>query len=341
MALPQRRLGKDGPLVPALGFGAWQIGGGMGAVGEADAIATVRAAIDAGITLVDTAQGYRTSEAVLGLALRDGYRERCFLATKASGDYSPAAIQRALEDSLRALRVDHVDLYQIHNWRADQPIEDSLAVMQRARSAGKIRWIGVSNFDVAQLQRALRAAPVQSVQNRYNAIDRGDEEAVLPFCAAEGIGYLAHSALAKGLLGGRYTPATRFADDDERSTFRRFQGEEFAAHLALMDELKRVAAGKGITLVQLALAWILRRPEVTCVLVGARSPAQVAEQVAAARVTLTGEEVARIHSLLTRLPWTPERGPRQDSGRTGIVDAEERRRSDYQKTKQTKEKQNY
>ena len=305
--IPQRLLGRRGPLIPVLGFGAWQIGGGMGAVPESQGIATVRAAIDAGITLLDTAQGYRTSEAVMGRALREGYRERCFLATKASGDYSPPAIERALDNSLRTLGVDCIDLYQIHNWREDQPIEESLAVLERVKAAGKIRWIGVSNFDVPQLERALRVAPIDAVQNRYNAIDRGDEISVLPFCAQAGIGYLAHSALAKGLLAGRYTTETRFPADDDRVTFRRFRGAEFAAHLAVVDRLKEVARSKGVTLVQLVLAWTLRRPEVTCVLVGGRSPEQVREQAAAAVMNLEADELAQMEKILGTLVRTPER----------------------------------
>lgn len=305
--ISNRQLGPNGPLVPAIGFGAWPIGGGMGAVDERTAVATVRAAIDAGITLIDTAQAYRGSEALIGEALREGYRERCFLATKVSGDYSPAALERALENSLRALRVDCIDLYQIHSWRADQPVEQSLEVMERARVAGKIRWLGVSNFNAQQLARALGAARIHAAQNRYNVLDRGDEAAVLPFCARAGVGYLAHSALAKGLLGGRYTPETRFSAADERSTFRRFSGAEFEAHLALVEKLKVFAAAKGISIVQLALAWILRRPEVTCVLVGARSSDQVVEYADAARVTFSPDELAAIEVTLATLAPTPER----------------------------------
>jgi aryl-alcohol dehydrogenase-like predicted oxidoreductase len=302
-----RQLGKSGPRVSALGFGAWPIGGGMGAVDEAAAIATVRAAIDHGLSLLDTAQAYRGSEALIGRALRDGYRARCFLASKASGDYSPAAIARACEASLRALGVDCIDLYQLHSWRADQPVEDSLAAMLALRDAGKIRFIGVSNYTMPQLERALKVAPIHAVQNRHNAFDREAEAAVLPFCGRAGVGFLSHSPLAKGLLAGGYTAATTFPPDDERSTFRRFKGEEFAAYLAVVEELKAVARDKGVTLVQLALAWLLRLPAVTCVLVGAKSPAQIAGRAAAARVVFSAAERARIETILAGAPRTPER----------------------------------
>jgi aryl-alcohol dehydrogenase-like predicted oxidoreductase len=302
-----RPLGKDGPPVSILGFGAWPIGGGMGAVDEAAAIATVRAAIDHGLTFLDTAQAYRGSEALIGRALRDGYGARCFLASKVSGDYAPAAIIRACENSLRALGVDHLDLYQLHSWREDQAVEDSLATMLALRDGGKIRFIGVSNYTVPRLERALRAAPIASVQNRHNALDAEAESTVLPFCARAGVGFLSHSPLAKGLLAGAYTPATVFAPDDERSTFRRFRGAEFTAYLASIDELKAVARNKGVTLVQLALAWLMRLPAVTSVLVGAKSPAQIAGQAAAAEITFTAGETARIAAILARAPRTPER----------------------------------
>src|SRR5262249_30524161 len=141
-----RQLGKDGPDVPVFGLGAWPIGGGMGHVDEQTAIALVRTAIDGGITLVDTAQAYKSSEAILGKALKNGYRSRCFLATKVSanvaGSYSRKAIHSAVESSLRALDTDYVDLYQIHNWDTTAPIEDSMATMAELRASGKVRYIG-------------------------------------------------------------------------------------------------------------------------------------------------------------------------------------------------------
>ncbi len=305
--LPQRQLGRDGPLVPVLGFGAWPIGGGMGAVGEAEAIATVRAAIDCGLTLLDSAQFYRDSEALIGRALRDGYRDRAIIATKVSGRYGRADIESALEDSLRARGVDCIDLYQIHSWNPKYPIEESMAALLDAQRAGKVRHLGVSNFNAAQLAQTLALGRIVSVQNRYNLIDREIETEVLPFCAGAGLGVLPHSALAKGLLAGKFSPGHVFFPDDERSGFRRFHGAEFATHLAVVDRLKEFAHAKGCTLVQLSLAWLLRRPEITCVLTGARSPAQVRAQAAAAALTFSAAELAQIDAILARLPRTPER----------------------------------
>ena len=167
-----RQHGKDGPQVPVLGLGAWPIGGGMGHVEEANAIATIHAAIDHGITLIDTAQGYLTSEATLGKALKSGYRDRCFIATKVSRDYSRQGIRAAMEDSLRALQVDYVDLYQIHHWDDRYPLDEMMETMARLQEEGKTRYVGVSNFDARQMAQALQIARFQSNQPPYNLIDR-------------------------------------------------------------------------------------------------------------------------------------------------------------------------
>ena len=294
-----RQLGEDGPQVPMLGLGTWPLGGGMGRVDEGTAISTIHAAIDNGITLIDTAQAYLTSESTIGKALKGGYRDRCFLATKVSGDYSPEGIRSAIENSLRALDVDYVDLYQIHSWAPWYPIEESMGMMARIQEEGKTRTIGVSNFNAAQMRQAMKTARFHSVQPRYNLFDREIEAEDIPFCEQEGIGILAHSSLAKGLLTGKYTPAHKFPADDERSGFERFQDETFAEYLALADQLKEVAATKGLTLVQLAIAWLLRLPAITCVLVGAKNPSQVKDHLGAVGVTFSDDELERIEGILT------------------------------------------
>jgi aryl-alcohol dehydrogenase-like predicted oxidoreductase len=300
--MEHRQLGTGGPNVPVIGLGAWPIGGGMGVVDERNAIDTIHASIDHGITLIDTAQYYRTSEAIIGRALQNGWRDRCFIATKVSGKYSRADIRTAIENSLRALNVDAVDLYQIHSWKPQYPIEESMDEMAKLQQEGKARFLGVSNFNAEQMRRALQTAPFHSSQPRYNLFDREIEADDIPFCEREGIGILAHSPLAKGLLGGKYTPDTTFPPEDERSAFPRFQGETFAQYLRVAERLKQVAADKGLTLVQLAIAWQLRLPAITCVLVGAKSPQQVADYTGAVGVTFTPEELARIETILQDAP---------------------------------------
>jgi aryl-alcohol dehydrogenase-like predicted oxidoreductase len=297
-----RQLGEDGPQVPVLGLGTWPIGGGMGRLDDRIAIDTIHAAIDSGITLLDTAQAYRTSEATVGKALVGGYRDRCFLATKASRDYSRQGIVSAIEDSLRALEVDYVDLYQIHNWRPQYPIEESMETMLRLQEQGKTRYIGVSNFNADQMGQALRTARYHANQVRYNPFDRGIEAADVPFCAEQGIGILVHSPLAKGLLTGKYTPGYRFPEDDERSRFPRFQSETFARYLSVADQLGEIAQDKGISLVQFAIAWAMRLPAITCVLVGAKNPTQVQDHLGALGVTFSDDELARIERILATAP---------------------------------------
>jgi aryl-alcohol dehydrogenase-like predicted oxidoreductase len=300
--MEHRQLGKDGAPAPVLGLGAWPLGGGMGHVDEQTAIATIRAAIDHGITLIDTAQAYRSSESILGKALQDGYRQRCFLATKVSGNYSRQATLAAMENSLKALQVDQVDLYQIHGWNPQYPIEESMETMAQLQQEGKTRYIGVSNFNAGQMRQALQVARFQSNQPRYNMFDRQIEAEDIPFCEQEGIGILAHSPLAKGLLTGKYSPGDQFPADDERSQMARFQGETFARYLAVADQLKQVAQDKGISLVQLAIAWQLRLPAITCVLVGAKNPAQVEAHAKAAEVRFSDDELARIEQILAGAP---------------------------------------
>ena len=297
-----RQLGRDGADIPVIGLGAWPIGGGMGNMDDRDCIDTVRTAIDSGITLLDTAQAYRTSEATLGRALKDGYRERCFLATKVSRQYSRGDIENAIENSLRNLDVDCVDLYQIHSWNPQYPIEESMETMARLQEQGKTRFIGVSNFNAAQMQQAYNIAPFHSNQPRYNMFDRNIEAEDLDFCRQTGIGILAHSPLGKGLLTGKYAPGHIFSEDDERAGSPRFQGDLFARYLAVADELKSVAAEKNITMVQLAIAWLLRREEVTCVLVGAKNSDQVKEHVGAADVEFSDDELKRIEKILQDAP---------------------------------------
>ena len=297
-SIEHRRLGSNGPEIPVLGFGAWPIGGGLGTVDKKTAIATVRAAMDSGITLVDTAEGYRSSESLVGEALKGGYRGRCFLATKATFDFTPRGIRKALENSLRALRVDHVDLYQIHSWNPEVPVEQSLEEMQKLKEEGKIASIGVSNFLPEHMERALKVCAVSANQVKYSLLFREIEGGTVDFCARNGIGILVHSPLAKGLLTGRYSPESTFPEDDERSGFPDFKGALFARHLSRAGALAALAREKGISLVQLAIAWTLRLPVVSCTLVGAKNPRQLSEHVRAAAVKLSAAELERIEAIL-------------------------------------------
>ncbi|MCH7626953.1 MAG: aldo/keto reductase [Chloroflexi bacterium] len=296
-----RQLGKDGPEVSAICFGAWPIGGGLGAVPEQQGIATVKAAIEVGMTFIDTAEGYQTSESVLGKALK-GQRDKVFLATKLSGpEHSLEHMNRAVENSLRALGTDYIDLYQLHSPQPQWPIEDTMAGLLKLRDQGKIRYIGVSNFSAEETLEAMKYGPVHSSQPRYNMIWREAEESVLGCCLENGVGVIPHSVLAKGLLGGKHRPGHRFAPDDERTRFNFFQGETFEMIHRVTERLRSWAEDHGRDIVQLAIAWALANPAVTSPIVGAKSPEQVYQNAAAADWSLSAGDLAEIDGIMSGL----------------------------------------
>lgn len=296
--MEQRQLGTGGPSVPIICFGAWPLGGGMGKLDDATAIATVQRAVDLGITFVDTAEAYRTSEDLVGRALQ-GRRDRVFLATKVRGsDLSRAHIMEAIERSLRALRTDHIDLYQAHWWDNGHPIEETMRALGELVDAGKVRYLGVSNFSVPQLEAALAVRQFVSLQPRYSMLYREAGADVLPFCREHGVGVIVHSPLAKGLLTGKYGPDTAFPADDERSQLPEFQGEAFRRQLAVADRLQTFARDHGHSLVELAIAWSLANPAVTSCIVGAKQPDQLDAHVCAAAWRLSPAEMTEIDGLL-------------------------------------------
>ena len=177
-----RRLIRDGTKVSVLGLGAWPLGGAMGQMDDKTAVTVARRAIDHGINLIDTARVYLESERRLGKALKDGYRDRCFLATKVMGDYTPAAINATLETSLRALDVDYVDLYQVHHPDPNFLFDETMEIMARLREAGKTRYIGVSNYRVDHMQQAWQGAPFHTCQPRYSMFYRPVEYDLIPYC---------------------------------------------------------------------------------------------------------------------------------------------------------------
>ena len=297
-----RQLIRDGTKVSVLGLGAWPLGGAMGRMDDKTAVTVARRAIDHGINLIDTARVYLESERRLGKALKGGYRDRCFLATKVIGDYTPAAINAMLETSLRELDVDYVDLYQVHHPDPNFPFDETMEIMARLREAGKTRYIGVSNYHVDHMRQAWQGSPFHTCQPRYSMFYRPAEYDVIPYCEKNRIGVLVHSPLAKGLLTGRYRAGHQFAQDDERSQLRRFQGETFARYLAVADQLSQLASDKGITLVQLSIAWVLRLNAVSCVLVGAKTVEQIEEHLGAVDVALSDDEIRRLDAILQDTP---------------------------------------
>ena len=303
--MQKRQLGRNGPLVSVVAFGAWPVGGGLGNVPEEQGIAAVKAALDVGMTFIDTAEGYETSETVVGKAIR-GRRGEVFLATKLSGsDHSAEHMTSAVENSLRVLGTDYIDLYQLHSPSPEWPIANTMENLVGLRDSGKIRYIGVSNFSPEQTQEAMQYATIHSSQPRYNLMWRNLENDVLPFCLRNGIGVIPHSVLSKGVLAGRHKPGHQFASDDERRLFSFFRGSDFEEAYAVAQRLDSWARDNCRDIVQLAIAWVLANPAVSSALVGAKSPEQVYHNARAADWTLTGGDLQEIEELMGgyRMTW--------------------------------------
>ncbi len=306
---------------PRLGFGAWALGGrGWGpGTDETDRIATVERAVERGITWFDTAPAYGAgdSEVLLGRALK-GHRERVAIATKVGPRDDPRG---SLEASLRRLQSDYVDLVQLHEaldgweWRLEE-----LATLQRE---GKALAIGLCNATHLQLGRALEFAPVVSCQGPYNLFDRDVEQRELPLCSERGLAFLAYRPLAAGLLTGKYRTPPRFGADDHRHAIYWFHGPEFARRERVLARLRSMAAARQVSPAALALAWLLARPGVSLVLAGARSAAQVDDNLTALETALSATDVTAIDTLVAQT-FTPPRAGAETRARATAWGARER-----------------
>ena len=324
------RLGKTELRVSPIAFGTWSFGGEWGRVDTDEAEATVGRALDLGITLFDTAQGYGfgASERLLGGALWSrARRDDVVVATKGGlrmegdrllRDTSGRWLREGVESSLRNLSTDHIDLYQIH-WPDERtPAEETAGALEDLVREGKIRHVGVSNYDVKQMEQLAHAGRLETLQPPYHLFRREIEDEILPYALEHDIGVLAYGAMAHGLLSGAMTPETRFAGDDWRATSPDFTGETFRRDLAVVERLKGIARDRGVTLPQLAVAWTLAHPAVHVAIVGARRPAHLEDSAAAAEIVLTPEDLASIESALAdAIPvWGPhpEGMPPQSGG---------------------------
>ncbi len=288
--MEQRQLGTDGPSISTIGFGCWAMGGAdwSGSWGPQDdraSIEAVHAALDRGITWFDTAAVYGLghSEETLARAL-GARRKEIFVATKCgrvwdengtlSSNAQYASIMREAEASLRRLNTDYIDLYQLH-WPDNDthaPIEETMRAFNDLVTQGKVRYVGVCNFDVSLLSQAIRGCRLNSLQPPFSLLRRDVEAEALPFCREHGIGVVAYSPLASGLLGGRYTADQTFAAGDWRSRNPNFTGEGLRKNLAIIERLHAIAARFSRTVPQLAVAWVLANPAVTSAIVGVRKP---------------------------------------------------------------------
>jgi aryl-alcohol dehydrogenase-like predicted oxidoreductase len=281
-------IGTSGITASRIALGTWAIGGWMwGGNNDVDeSVQTIRSAIERGVTLIDTAPvyGFGRSEEIVGKALAGGLRERAIIATKTGLEWrngrvwrnaSPVRIRKEIEDSLRRLRTDYIDLYQVHWPDPLVPIQETAEVLSGLLNEGKIRAIGVSNYSPAQMVEFSKAAPIHAVQPPYNLFEREAESGVLPYAAQHNMAVLCYGALCRGLLTGTITTSTEFKGDDLRRNDPKFREPRFAQYLAAVESLDRYARdhfGRGV--LALAVRWVLDQGD-TIALWGARRPAQL------------------------------------------------------------------
>ncbi|MGH7728916.1 MAG: aldo/keto reductase [Vulcanimicrobiaceae bacterium] len=308
-----RTLGNTDLAISRIGFGAWAVGGhewrfGWGPQDDDDSIAAIRRALERGINWIDTAAAYGLghSEEVVARALA-GMHEPPYLFTKCGliesggGDVvehiSHDSILRECEASLRRLRVEAIDLYQIH-WPTErmEEIDDGWSALQELKAAGKIRWAGVSNFSVDELERARAIAPVSSLQPPYSLVRREIEEAILPYCLAQGIGVIVYSPMQSGLLSGAMTRERIAAlpESDFRARNPEFREPKLSRNLALVHRLREISRRHGRSPGEVAIAWTLRNPAVTGAIVGGRSAQQVDGVLGALALELGADEIAEL-----------------------------------------------
>ncbi len=307
------RLGMTNLHVSPICFGTWQLGGDWGGFDERDAIAAIRHALELGVNIFDTAQayGFGASERLLGRALAPELRSRrdeVVIATKGGlrpngddgivRDASPAWLREGVEQSLQALGVDHVDLYQLHWPDPAVPVAETAGALQELVDEGKIRHVGVSNFGPKQMAQFARTRPVETLQPPYHLFRRDIEAEVLPYCAEHDIGVLVYGPLAHGLLTGAIDEQTTFDAGDWRAKSPLFQGDALRHNVAAVRRLEQLANELGTTVSALAIAWTLAHPAVDVAIVGARRAAHIDGSVGAARLRLGEAELAEIDAIM-------------------------------------------
>jgi len=311
--MEKRELGTGEIAICPIGLGTWGIGGPpfWSQRNESESIATIKAALDSGVNLIDTAPvyGFGLSEEVVGKAIR-GRRDEVVLATKCGlrwksqslkglyHDLSPSSVTQEVDDSLSRLKTDRIDLYQIHWPDPKTPVEETMGRLNAIKAQGKIGAIGISNFSVDQMEAVLKVGPVISLQPKYNMLEQDIEKEILPFCRDRDIGVLAYSPLASGLLTGKYDENHKFDGWRGKRNFGLFRKEVFSPAMKIVQKLKDYADSKEISLLALAIKWVISQPGVTCALVGANNPDQVKENIKAFDVRLTRRDHLDINEII-------------------------------------------
>lgn len=323
-----RKLGKSNLEVSAITFGAWAAGGWMwGSTDRNDAVEAIRASYDAGVTSIDTAPiyGQGTSEEIVGEAIKGISRDKVQILTKfgmrwdlAKGDFAMHSknndgqdihvykyagrdsIIYECEQSLKRLRTDYIDLYQIHWPDSTTPIDETFEAVSRLIEQGKVRFAGVCNYNSQQMEEAEKTLEIVSNQIPFSMVNRGIEEETVPYCIENNKSILAYSPLERGLLTGKITPGYKFQEGDHRASHKHFQPDFIEKTNALLDKVKPVAEQHHVSLGQLVLRWTIERPGITVALAGARNAEQAVQNAGAADIHLTAEEISIINDLVNQ-----------------------------------------
>jgi aryl-alcohol dehydrogenase-like predicted oxidoreductase len=315
-----RQFGRTDLKVSAIGFGCWEIGGTYGRIDEGEFRRAVARAIDGGITCFDTAEAYGMGVSEEALARALGLRRNdVVLATKFGVGYeempnrrdsSRVRVLTSIDKSLQRLRTDRVDIYLVHWPDPNTPFDETMAALDDVVRQGKVRYVGVSNFRLPQIEEAMRTRRIDVVQYAWNMFDRRMQTEIFPYCAAQEIGVMAYGSLAYGMLSGTFHPGMSFDENDWRSRggmvgnlnlFRTLFGpEHFPRNLAAVEDLKRLAAKHGKTLPQFALRWTLSNPVVGTALVGLRTPAEVSENLGALGWEASRADMEEVDAILAR-----------------------------------------
>ncbi|WP_345670719.1 aldo/keto reductase [Streptomyces similanensis] len=335
MTMHTRSLGTTGPQVSALGLGCMGMSGMYGDADRAESIATVHAALEAGVTLLDTGDFYGMghNELLIGEALRSApaaHRDNALLSVKFGAlrdpeggwggfDGRPAAVKNFAAYSLQRLGVDHLDVYRLSRLDPDVPIEETVGAIAELVEKGWVRHIGLSEVGAETVRRAAATAPIADLQIEYALISRGPEKEILPTLRELGIAVTAYGVLSRGLLSGRVAHDQRFDATDFRAHSPRFQGDNLRHNLTLVDSLRRIAEQKGATVAQTAIAWVLSRGEDVVPLVGARTRERLTEALGALEVTLTEADLAAIEAAV---PADAAAGERYAPAQMAMLDSE-------------------
>ncbi|MFQ5754331.1 MAG: aldo/keto reductase [bacterium] len=306
-----RTLGSTGLRVSVVGLGTWTMGGRWwGPAKDSDSVAAIQKALELGVNFIDTADvyGFGHSEKILGQTLGE-QRKHVILATKVGirwnnkgqlkNDLSREYILTALDESLKRLQTDYIDLYQAHWPDANTPVEETVATLMACVKSGKVRFIGASNLSPEQLAEYRKYGPIETLQPPLNLFERQAEVQLLPICYKENIGVLSYGTLCRGLLTGKFKSEDVFKEM-VRKRDPLFNGATFKRNLTIIEKLKTIAQDHNKTVAQLAIAWVLAHPAIAIALCGVRNPAQIAENAGGANWTLTDEELKRIDKIMVQ-----------------------------------------